>query len=61
MKNLKKLKKNFDNNGFIVIKKFLSIAEIKQFEKSLLKIYSNITKKKLTHFNVHKEIGRAHV
>ena len=54
MKNLKKLKKNFDNNGFIVIKKFLSIAEIKQFEKSLLKIYSNITKKKLTHFNIHK-------
>jgi ectoine hydroxylase-related dioxygenase (phytanoyl-CoA dioxygenase family) len=56
MKNLKILKKNFDNDGFIVIKKFLSIAEIKQFEKSLLKIYSNITKKKLTHIHVHKAV-----
>ena len=59
MKKLQKLKKNFDNDGYIILKNFLSGSELKKFEKSLFTIYSKNLKKKLNYLNIHKAVSDA--
>ena len=56
MNNLSILKKKFNRDGYIVIKKFFSESEINEFEKTLISVYSKNLKIRIDIKNIHKTI-----
>ena len=57
MKNLS-YSKQFNKNGYVIIKDFFKRKEIEDFEKTLIKTYSNFFKIKLNKKNIHKIISK---